>query len=122
MRPLAFRAPTPEAERLFLESFRTARERYRTVLTDARDGRVRLEDTDFDTGKPAQWGEYPLADETYVKLLEKLQDENASDVPADLRADLERFIASAATAPIPDTRARKRLTRARQALASLHWD
>ena len=31
-RPLAFTTPTPEAERLFAQSFRTARDRYRAQL------------------------------------------------------------------------------------------
>ena len=56
--PLAFKAPTPEAERLFAESFRTARDRYRGHLRDAADGRIDLANTDFDTGRRSAWREY----------------------------------------------------------------
>jgi hypothetical protein len=90
-RPLAFKAPTREAEQLFTESFRVARDRYRGHLIDARDGRIQLANTDFDTGRPAAWGEYPLADETYIELVERLAKRPATDVPPDLRRDIVRF-------------------------------
>ncbi len=91
LRPLAFNAPTPEAERLFSESFRVARARYRTHLVDARDGRIELANTDFDTGQPAAWGEYPLADETYLDLVERLAKRQFTDLPPDLRRDIVGF-------------------------------
>jgi hypothetical protein len=97
-RTLAFKAPTPEAERLFAESFKTARERYRTQLTDARNGRIDLANTDFDTGRPAARGEYPLADKTYMELRERLAGRDAATVPPELRRDLARFFAPAASA------------------------
>jgi hypothetical protein len=90
-RPLAFKAPTPEAERLFAECFWIARSRYRTHLVDARDGRVQLANTDFDTGRPAAWGEYPLADETYIELAQRLATRPIADVPSDLRRNIVRF-------------------------------
>jgi hypothetical protein len=93
-KPLAFEAPTPEAERLFAASFRTARERYRAQLADARDGRIQLENTDFDTGRATAWGEYPLADDTYIDLVEHLATHQFEDVSTDLRRDIVRFFAS----------------------------
>ena len=120
LRALAFRAPTPEAERLFTDSFQTARERYRSLLADARDARVQLPDTDFDTGRPARWGEYSLADETYLDLLEKLRGRPAATLPAGLRSDLVRFFEPAKTAASKDKKERKRLAKAREALAALN--
>jgi hypothetical protein len=90
-RTLAFRAPTPEAERLFTESFRTARDRFKAQLADARDGRIDLANTDFDTGRPAAWGEYALADKTYVDLLHDLSTRDDLTVPPALRRDVLRF-------------------------------
>ncbi|HTM04991.1 MAG TPA: zinc dependent phospholipase C family protein [Vicinamibacterales bacterium] len=90
-RTLAFRAPTPEAERLFTESFRTARDRFKAQLADARDGRIDLANTDFDTGRPAAWGEYALADKTYVDLLHDLSTRDDLAVPPALRRDVLRF-------------------------------
>jgi hypothetical protein len=118
LRPLAFTPPTPEAEQLFAQSFRAARTQYGKLLAGARDGRVELDNTDFDTGKPAQWGEYPLADETYLSLLEKLADKKVHPIPADLQRDLARFLESSPS-NAPDKRTRKRLMKARQALAAL---
>ena len=93
-KPLAFKAPTPDAERLFTESFRTARQRYRVTLQDAGDGRVMLANMNFDTGRPSGWGEYSLADKTYVQFLEKLHKHHFAGVPADVRSDLLRFFSS----------------------------
>jgi hypothetical protein len=89
--PLAFKAPTPEAERLFTDSFRAARDRYRTHLADARDGRVTLANTDFDTGRPAAWAEYRLADETYVELVERLARHQFTDASPELRRAIMQF-------------------------------
>jgi hypothetical protein len=117
--PLAFRAPTPETERLFTDSVRTARDRYRALLTEARDARVQLANTDFDTGRPARWGEYSLADETYVDLLQKLRGRSGATLPIALRADLVRFFESARSATPRDTKERKRLAEVREALDAI---
>jgi len=93
-KPLAFQAPTPEAERLFAESFRTARQRYRASLQDARDGRVMLPNTNFDIGRPSAWGEYSLADSTYMQFLDRLDKHHFADVPQDMRSDVLRFFSS----------------------------
>jgi hypothetical protein len=93
-KPLAFKAPTPEAERLFAESFRTARQRYRVSLQDARDGRVMLANTNFDTGRASAWGEYSLADKTYRQFLDRLDRHHFAGVSPDLRSDLLRFFSS----------------------------
>lgn len=116
-RPLGFKAPTPAAERLFTESFRVARDRYRSHLVDARDGRVQLANTDFDTGRPTAWGEYPLADDTYIELVERLAKKPTADVPPDLRRDIVRFFdpaPSRAAVSAPPTAIERQLARLRQ--------
>jgi len=90
---LAFRTPSPEAERLFTESFTTARERYRVLLQSVRANRLDLRNTDFDTGEPTRLGEYKLADDTYAELAERLN--KKSNVPAGIRADIARFYRTA---------------------------
>ena len=50
-RTLSFDPPTPEAERLFLESFAEARTRYRGLLDTVRANRLNLQNLDFDTGR-----------------------------------------------------------------------
>jgi hypothetical protein len=92
-RPLAFKTPSPEAERLFTESFKSARERYRTLLQGVRANRLDLRNTDFDTGEATRRGEYKLADETYAELAARLK--KKSDVPPGIRADIARFYGTA---------------------------
>jgi hypothetical protein len=92
-RPLAFKTPSPEAERLFTESFKEARERYRAVLQSVRVNRLDLRNTDFDTGQPTRRGEYKLADETYAELVDRLK--KKTDVPPGIRADIARFYGTA---------------------------
>lgn len=94
-RPLAFKTPSPEAERLFTESFKTARERYRALLQSVRANRLDLRNTDFDTGQPTRRGEYRLADETYAELVSRLK--KNPDAPPGMRADIERFYGT----PVP---------------------
>jgi hypothetical protein len=74
LRPLAFKVPTPEAERLFLESLTRTRARYATALQSLRAGRLNLPDINFDTGKAPAPGQYPLADETLAELTKRLRD------------------------------------------------
>ena len=90
-KPLSFKAPTPDAEKLFTESLRDTRERYRAALASTGSGRLNLANTDFDTGKPSAFGEYKLADETYAELLKKLDDRKYANVPAALRTDIKAF-------------------------------
>lgn len=91
-RSLGFSVPTPEAERLFLESFIRTRERFRESLDALRAGRLRLANTDFDTGQPTVRGEYALADVTYDDLLDKLADRKFADVPAALSANIVAYL------------------------------
>jgi hypothetical protein len=72
-RPLAFKVPPPEAERLFLDSLTRTRARYRAALESLRAGRLNLSNLNFDTGKPSAPGDYPLADETLRELQKRLR-------------------------------------------------
>jgi hypothetical protein len=72
LRPLGFKVPNPEAERLFLDSLSRTRARYAAALTDLRANRLDLPDVDLDTGRPIAPGEYPLADETATELKKRL--------------------------------------------------
>ena len=91
LKPLAFKPPTPEAERMFMESFNATIECYRTSLAKAKSEMLTLESLDFDTGKPTRAGEYKLADEAYAKLLEKLAKKNFETASPALRQDILAF-------------------------------
>jgi hypothetical protein len=88
LKPLGFRIPTRETEALFTGSLTEARTRYQVVLEHVQTGTLRLGNIDFDSGKPARHGEYPLADATYATLVHKL----ASSEPARIPPALHRHI------------------------------
>jgi len=90
-KPLAFKAPTPEAQRLFLSSFATVVDHYHQLLADVKAGRLTIVDRNFDTGLPVKAGAYGLVDETYAALLSRLASRQFLHVDAALRADLLTF-------------------------------
>ena len=92
--PLAFRVPTPEAERLFIQSFVAVRERYGALLNLTRRNALNLQNTDFDTGRVTMRGEYARADQAYADLREKLAKKPATDVPIAMRREITRFFGS----------------------------
>jgi hypothetical protein len=91
-KPLAFEPLTADMEREFLASFDASGERYRALLSTLRDGRVSLNDTDLDTGKPPAHGVNTLADKTYDELVAKLHRKNAGELsPALQRALADHY-------------------------------
>ncbi|MDP8979269.1 MAG: zinc dependent phospholipase C family protein [Acidobacteriota bacterium] len=87
---LAFKVPTPEAEKLFMDSFDKSVVRFKELAAQMDGEAPRLANQNFDTGQPTRAGEYHMADDTYAKLLEKLAD-HKSPVPEDLRANILAF-------------------------------
>ena len=96
---IAFKPPTPETERMFQDSFSKTVELYGQLLTQAKSGRLDLQNKDFDTGRPTHAGEYTLADKTYAEWLDKLEDYDFKTVPPEARANLLAFY-SDLSAPI----------------------
>ena len=90
-RAFTFSVPSPEAERLFLESFTSTRERFRQSLEALRAAHLDLPNTDFDTGQPSRRGEYALADDTYDELLGKLADRGFAGLSEGLRSNLAGY-------------------------------
>jgi hypothetical protein len=95
LKPLGFKTPTPEAERLFAESFKDTRARFAASLEAVGRGRIELPNTDFDTGKPSAHGEYALADDTYADLLQRLAERKFAGVSRALQKNIEAFYAAA---------------------------
>jgi len=118
-RAFAFSVPTPEAERLFLESFTSTRERFRQSLDALRAGHLQLPNTDFDTGRATALGEYSLADDTYDELLGKLADRAFVDVSEALRANLLAYYRDLASRPAVTDADRKHVLRIRRELEGL---
>ena len=119
LRKLEFKAPTKEAEALFLESFKGTRERYRAALDTLARGPLDLPNTDFDTGKPSAHGEYTLADDTYAELLHRLTGHRLATVPDELRQNINAFYAAAPNT-FSSRKERKRAAKIKEQLALLN--
>jgi hypothetical protein len=91
LKSLAFKPPTPEAEKMFMESFNTTVERYRLILSRVRNHKPDLPNTDFDTGRLTRAGEYKLADEAYSELVRKLAKKDFEKTNHDLRQNIIAF-------------------------------
>ncbi|HYL38314.1 MAG TPA: zinc dependent phospholipase C family protein [Bryobacteraceae bacterium] len=90
LKALAFKVPTPDAEKLFLTSVADTRRRYLELIDGVNENALRLQNENFDIGRPTRRGEYRKADESYAKLLEEFAD-SPDQVSDDLRADILRF-------------------------------
>ncbi len=108
LKAYGFEPPTPEAERLYLESFDHTVADFRRLIADARRGKLELENRNFDTGKPLRLGEYVLADQTYEKWLRKLERDKFKKATPEIRRDIVAFYSTEPPAVASSaTRARK---------------
>jgi len=88
---LAFRPPTPQTERLFLDSVNQTLNRVRSLLSDLSGDRLRLENVNLDTGRRVQAGEYRLADQSYARLLHGLAKRQFAGLTPALRANIVAY-------------------------------
>jgi Zinc dependent phospholipase C len=115
---LAFRTPTPEAEKMFEASFNATLDGYRSLLTDLGTGKVALANDNFDVGVRTAPGEYHLSDDTYAALLHSLAEHDFSGMSSGLRAEIERFYADPA-APNASKRNPRRWSRIQREIKQL---
>jgi hypothetical protein len=85
---LAFRAPTPEVEKMFMASFNATVDSYRALLVQVDGGDLELPNENIDLGTPARAGQYLGADLAYDKLLGKLAEHKFDGISSDLRTNL----------------------------------
>lgn len=104
LKPLSFKVPVPDADRLFVQSVHEANERFAAVLADVRAQRINFQNTNFDTGRPSRRGEYVLADETYDQLLEDLSKHHFEGLTSTLSANIGAFYG---TNPKPSPNSKK---------------
>ncbi len=91
LKALSFRAPTPQTDRFFQESFNKTMEVYRELLKDHTARDLQLANRDFDTGEVTRPGEYKMADKAYSKLAIKLADKDPAPLDPKLRANILAF-------------------------------
>jgi hypothetical protein len=87
----AFKPPTPQTAKWFEDSFDKTLDDYRGLLTEVGNGRLRLANTNFDTGEPEKPAAYKLADNAYAKLAVKLAGRDAGTVDARMRTNILAF-------------------------------
>jgi hypothetical protein len=106
-RDLAFKIPTPDAEKLFVASFSNALQNYvQLAKQQGSPSQTTLVNDNFDTGTVTGPGQYPLADKTYADLLDRLQKNNFASVSPGLRSALLAYY-SDLNAPFDTKRDRK---------------
>ncbi|MBD1398631.1 zinc dependent phospholipase C family protein [Pontibacter sp. JH31] len=96
LQTLAFKPPTPEAEKLFYHSFNTTVENYTKLIQQLRQQQDKLQLTNMqlDTGKPTIPADYKLTDETYAKLVLKLTKSDFEHMSPALRQNILEFYQS----------------------------
>jgi hypothetical protein len=90
-RALQFRTPTPETEKLFLESVDATISKYRELLTAQASSREPLANENLDVGRITAYGAYTGSDKTYAKLVDKLAKKDFDRMPSELRENILMF-------------------------------
>ena len=99
-KPLGFRPVPPQGEQMFLKGFDTTVDRYRALLIELESGGVKLVNNNLDTGVLTRPGDYRLADQAYVKLVDKLSHDHFKSVSAALRENVLAFFSHVEPAKI----------------------
>jgi hypothetical protein len=117
-RALAFKPPTPAAEKLFMQSFNTIVDQYSAGVKAVAGQSLHLANTDFDTGRRTKPGDYKKADEAYADLLEKLVKGAFKNISPELKQNILRYYQNP-KAPIATKADTKKWQQTQQALQQL---
>jgi len=91
---LAFRAPTPATQTLFMASFNSTLVSFKQMVIDeSANGHAPLKDDNFDTGTVTGPGDYPLADRAYADLVDELSEHHFAGLTPELRAVILAYYA-----------------------------
>ncbi len=101
---LDFKIPTQQTEDLYVASVNHTLDNYRSLLADVEANNLALPNTDFDTGKLTQAGEYALGDATYAYLLDKLSSDNFQNLTPDLRQNILAYYSNPGRPDCPQTK------------------
>jgi hypothetical protein len=102
---LAIKIPTPETQHWYFDSVNhtvdVLNKMLRKMREDASDP-IALANLDLDTGKQERWGDYPLADETYAKLLERITARPEVAIARDLKQHILEYYGNAPAGDPPE--------------------
>jgi hypothetical protein len=88
---LDFKIPTRKTEDLYIASVNRTLDNYKNFLREVKANDLQLTNTDFDTGRLTDAGEYKLTDKTYAHLLDQLSKDNFQQVTPDLQQNILKF-------------------------------
>jgi zinc dependent phospholipase C len=91
LKVLKFKTPTPESEKLFLQSFDSTVLRYHQTLIKLNQENNQFANRDWDTGKETRQYEYRLADIAYSDWVIKLKEKNFETVSPMMRENIFSF-------------------------------
>lgn len=91
LKALKIKAPGPDAEKLFIQSFDTVLVNCNSFMKISDSGNVNFANIDFDTGSKTAPGEYGLADINYNNLLLKLNKKKFNLLNAGLKQNIIEF-------------------------------
>jgi Zinc dependent phospholipase C len=118
LKPLKFKAPTPQAEKYFVQSFDTVLVHYTADAKQIKNGNIVLTNVNYDTGKKTIPREYELADANYGTLLLMLRDDKFSHVTPGLKQNILSFYSELDTTK-PETKISKEIADALTQLKAL---
>jgi hypothetical protein len=91
---LAIKIPNHETQEWYVRSVNHSVDVYRDMLrkfSDENDAPIKLANIDLDTGERVRLGDYPLADQTYAELLERITSRPERSVPEELKKNIIEF-------------------------------
>lgn len=95
---LAIKIPNPETQESYLRSVNNTVDVFHETLRKLRDESnvpVTLANIDLDTGNRVKLGDYPLADRTYARLLQRLTSKPKRSIPEGVRRNILEYYAEA---------------------------
>jgi hypothetical protein len=115
---LNFKIPTTQAENLYIASVDHTVENYKGLLAEVGEDKLRLANTDFDTGHLTHAGEYKLTDKAYAHLLDQLAQDGYKQVTPELRENILAFYGDP-SAPVAAPRDPSEWTKTQDELSQL---
>ncbi len=93
---LDFKIPTQRTEDLYVASVNHTLDNYRGLLKEVGTKKLSLPNTDFDTGKDTEPGEYALGDKAYAYLLDRLANDKFANLTPALRENILSYYSNPA--------------------------
>jgi hypothetical protein len=119
LRALTLRMPTPEVEKLFMDSFDRSAKQFGEAIDQAMDGNLRLEPKNYDVGVVTLAGQYRLDDNVQAYWLNLLAKKNFSSLTPAIRSELLRYY-SDPNAPIATRKDKRKWRELVAQLQELH--